>query len=201
MSIQIMDHISKQLARILRFSDGEDPGPGLTTNAILLGMDRTGGVHRQLTCDTNGVQRVVPAPGDSFTLEALSAHAVAGTFTTPVLTGMSKYRRLIFQQKITASATAAADVLDVYIDVSIDGGTTWLNAIHFTQQAGNGSAVTQVAILDPSNPGTATIAVTSDAASGAVRPAVWGDAVRGRYVLVNNTAVSHTFGLTAYGQY
>lgn len=96
---------------------------------------------------------------------------------------------------ITASATEAGDTLDVYIDVSPDGGTTYINAVHFTQQAGNGAAKKMVAVLDPSNPGTSVFDVTSDCASGAVRPALWGTDMRLRYTIVEVTGdnASHTF--------
>lgn len=122
--------------------------------------------------------------------------AAANSAGTAV-TNIANARRLVALLDVTAMAGAVGDVLDVYVDLSPDGGTTWVNAIHFTQVAGNGAAQKKVAILDPSNPGTSEVNVTSDAASGAVRPAVWGDQVRGRYTLVDAGAhgQSATFSL------
>jgi len=103
---------------------------------------------------------------------------------------------------ITASATEAGDTLDVYLDVSLDG-STWLNAVHFPQQAGNGAAAKYFAVLDPSSPGTSTVAVSSDASAGTVRPALWGPYLRARWAIADVTTVgnaSHTFSLVAYVQ-
>ena len=70
---------------------------------------------------------------------------------------------------ITASATDAADTLDVYIDVSYDD-VTWYNVIHFTQQAGNAAAKKEIAAINAGWYPTAVVDVTADAASGAGRP-------------------------------
>ena len=100
---------------------------------------------------------------------------------------------------ITASATDAADTLDVYVDVSYDA-VTWYNAIHFTQQAGNGSAKKEIASIAAGWYPTAVVDVTADAASGAVRPGQIG-----RYVRIRSTVVAtgtddeeHTFAVYAY---
>lgn len=128
------------------------------------------------------------------TLAASAARTVtAGTNLTAVTIPLGAIRATILLD-ITASATDATDVLDAYIDVSPDGGTTYANAVHFTQQAGNGAAKKMIAVLDPANPGTAVFDVTSDCASGVVRPALWGTHMRLRYVVVDADAnASHTF--------
>lgn len=140
-------------------------------------------------------------PGRLIELAASAARTVDGNGS--VIIDLGHMRRLVVLLDITASATDAADTLDVFIDVSPDGGTTWLNAIHFTQQAGNGSARKEFAVLDPSNPGVASIDVTADAAAGAVRPALFGDAVRARWEIVDGGTPgdqSHTFSVKAYVQ-
>lgn len=130
-----------------------------------------------------------------------AATVVAGATGTPV-GNLGSFRRLIFVCDITASATEAGDTLDVYVDASLDN-VTYYNVIHFTQQAGNGAAKKEIAILDPSTPGTAVVDVTSDAASGAVRPSGWGLYYRERHTVVEATAnanASHTFSVTGYAQ-
>jgi len=109
--------------------------------------------------------------------------------------------RIIVLLDVTASATEAGDTLDVYVDASIDG-TTWYNVGRFVQQAGDGSAKKEVMILDPSNPGVDVFDVTSDCASGKVRPAGFGRYLRGRCVVTEVTTdnASHTFSLVAWGQ-
>lgn len=115
---------------------------------------------------------------------------------------VSRYRRLVLLLDVTLSATDAGDTLDVFVDVLGPDGVTWLNAVHFTQQAGDGAARKEFAVLDASNPGVAAINVTADAAAGAVRPALFGSQIRGRCAIVDwGTAnSSHTFSLKAYAQ-
>lgn len=103
----------------------------------------------------------------------------------------------------TNKATDNGDTCDVYVDVSPDGGTTWLNAVHFTQAVGDGTdASSEYAVLYANTPGTSAIAATSDAASGAVRPTLFGNALRGRYVVVNTGTAdaSFTFSVKAFLQ-
>jgi hypothetical protein len=110
-------------------------------------------------------------------------------------------RYMILLSVADESLHDAADTLDVYVDMSPDGGTTWLNAVHFTQRAGDATGVaTQIAILDPSNPGTSVITTTSDAASGVTRPAVFGNAMRARWVIANSgdDDQTHTFGISVF---
>src|SRR3989304_1986963 len=117
--------------------------------------------------------------GEDFTLAASAARTVvAGATGTPVVFNGGR-RRFVVLLDITASATEAGDTLDVYVDVLI--GATWINAVHFTQQAGDGAAKKEFAILDPAAPGTAVINVTTDASSGVVRPAAFGSQVRARW--------------------
>lgn len=135
--------------------------------------------------------------GTPYTLAASAARTAGATGTAQAIGG---WRRAIFLLSITASATEAGDTLDVFVDVSPDSGTTWANAVHFTQQAGNGAAKKEVAVLDPSNPGTAVVDVTSDAAAAVARPAVWGNQIRARWAIVDsgNANSSHTFEVIAF---
>jgi len=132
-------------------------------------------------------------------LAASAARAVtAGTNMTAVTIPPSASKAVILLD-ITASATDAGDTLDVYIDVSPDHGTTYINAVHFTQQAGNGSAAKEYAVLEATNPGTSVVTATSDAASGAVRPGMWGTHMRLRYVIADaNADASHTFSAKVF---
>ncbi len=135
--------------------------------------------------------------GEAITLSALSAKVATGDGTGVFIGGERK--RFIVINAITASATAAGDTADVYVDFSLDN-VTWYNAVHFTQQAGNGAARTEYAVLDPSAPGAVTIDVTTDAASGAVRPSLFGPYMRARWALVDGGGgdTSHTFSVIAY---
>lgn len=135
--------------------------------------------------------------GETITLAA-SAARTAGANGTAMYVGGER-ERLIVLLSVTASATDAADTLDVYVDWSLDN-TTWFNGGHFAQQAGNGAAKKEYMIFDPSNPGTASILVTSDAAAGAVRPAAFGVYLRARWAIADSGDAnqSHTFSVVAY---
>lgn len=148
---------------------------------------------------SNPRETIIPRPlGRALTLAA-SAARTAGANGSAV--AMHDVSRLLVLLDITASATDAGDTLDVYVDVSPDNAT-WLNAIHFTQQAGNGAACKQFAVLDATNPGATVTDVTSDAAAGAVRPGLFGAYVRARWAIadVGGDDASHTFSVTAYAQ-
>lgn len=88
----------------------------------------------------------------------------------------------------------------MFVDVLGPDGATWINAVHFTQQAGNGAARKEYAVLDRETPGTSVVNVTADAAAGATRPALFGSQMRARWAIVNagGGAQSHTFAVTAY---
>jgi len=135
--------------------------------------------------------------GEAITLSASSAKVATGDGTGVFIGGERK--RFIVINAITASATAAGDTADVYVDFSLDN-VTWYNAVHFTQQAGNGAARTEYAVLDASAPGAVAIDVTTDAASGVVRPSLFGPYMRARWVLVDGGGgdTSHTFSVIAY---
>jgi hypothetical protein len=137
------------------------------------------------------------AEGTLYTLAASVARTTGANGTAVVIGG---WRRAVVECSITASAHEAGDTLDVYVDVLAPDAATWLNAIHFTQQAGDGSAKKMFAVLDSEDPGTSVIDVTADAASGAVRPALFGPQVRARWAIADSGDAdqSHTFAVTMY---
>lgn len=140
--------------------------------------------------------------GESFTLRAsAAATAVAGATGTAV-SFLGERKRFIVLLDITNSDTDADDTLDVYVDVLISG-TSWANAIHFTQQAGDGAAKKEFAVLSIATPGATVTDITSDAASGAVRPEVFGSQMRARWTVTEGAgggAASHTFAVTGWAE-
>jgi hypothetical protein len=125
----------------------------------------------------------------------------AGTNGDTVL--VDPWERLLALVEFTAKATDTGDLCDVYLDVSPDGGATWINAAHFTQALGDGTdAASEYVVLYANTPGTAGIAATSDANSGAVRPTIFGNAIRARWIIVNSGTAnaSFTFKVRAFLQ-
>ena len=137
--------------------------------------------------------------GETFTLFASATRttAVANSAGTAVYIGGER-RRYIAILNVTAAANVAGDTLDVFTDWSLDG-VTYFNGAHFTQVLGNGGAVAFFVVFDPSNPGTAGIALTTDAAVNTVRPSLFGPYVRGRYTLVNGGAGGQSFSFSLVG--
>jgi hypothetical protein len=136
--------------------------------------------------------------GEAFTLAASAARTADANGDWVFFGG--ERSRFVFLLDITASATDAGDTLDVYIDVSFDGTNSAANAVHFTQQAGNGAAATEYAVLDTTAPGTSVVTATADAAAGDVRPALFGAYYRARWAVVDSGDAnsSHTFSVTGY---
>lgn len=107
------------------------------------------------------------------------------------------YKELMVQLDVTAAATDVGDTLDVYIDMSIDGGVKWNNIIHFTQVLGNGGVKTFVAVIKNDNPGaSAVFATTADAAAGATRQIGFGNNLRYRAVTVDAGTQNESFNYT-----
>jgi hypothetical protein len=133
------------------------------------------------------------------TLFASAARTAAVTNTAgTAVANIGNARRAAFLLDVTAGAGNAADTLDVYVDLSLDG-TAYMNAIHFTQVVGPGTAIRHYAVLDPSAPAATTFNVTADCAAGVTKPYLFGTQARGRYTLVNggDGLQSFTFSLTA----
>jgi hypothetical protein len=100
---------------------------------------------------------------------------------------------------VTAAATAGSDTLNVYVQHSWDGGTTWDDIISFTQVLGNGGAknerATWVAVAAP----TSAIAAKSDAAltAGTVRQGPVGSTWRVKWVIGGGGGVAFNFSVKA----
>lgn len=137
-------------------------------------------------------------PGETVTLAASGARTADGNGSWIYVGG--ERSKIMWVLDITASATDAGDTLDVFIDVSLDGSNQLANVVHFTQQAGNGSAATEVATIDALAPGTSTVVVTADASAAAVRPGVTGPYYRARWEVVDSGDgnSSHTFSVEGY---
>jgi hypothetical protein len=134
------------------------------------------------------------------TLRVSAAQAVAGTVTGTAVALQQAFKELSVQLVVSAAGTDVGDTLDVYVDTSFDGGTTFVNIGHFTQVLGNGGAKTFIMSFCNANPGTtAVVNVTSDAAAGATRQIGIGSQIRYRGVMVDADANgSFIYSVTAF---
>ena len=128
----------------------------------------------------------VNAPRKESYSAVITADAVDVTPATGVWTGLYSHRTATFEYHLTAATTEVADTLDVFIDTSLDGGTTWINIVHFAQSTGTSEPDRFVAVVAPeASVMTAPVDVAADAAAGAVRHFL-GERVRVRYTMVQS---------------
>ena len=142
--------------------------------------------------------RTVQGKGEALTLAASVARGVAasGNGTAFDIDGRVAMGILL---KFTDKQADGTDTCDVFIDLLL--GAIWVNAIHFTQAFGNGTdAASEYALILPTSGLTTPTVVTSDAASGVVRPEVVGSQIRARWAIVDGggAVASFTFGVTAW---
>lgn len=75
------------------------------------------------------------------TLLPSAARTISGTLDlNTILPHVEQLLAASFQLTVSAAATDVGDTLDVYVQHSVDGGTTWDDFVHFTQVLGNGGA-------------------------------------------------------------
>lgn len=127
----------------------------------------------------------------------LLASSVQTTSGSSVLTAPVHIERLkaaAFLLTVSAAATAAGDTLDVYLQSSIDGGTTYDDFVHFTQVLGNGGAKKFIARWMRDLAPTAALSAPGDAtlAAGVAQGPV-GTTWRVKWVIVSASAPSFTF--------
>jgi hypothetical protein len=69
-----------------------------------------------------------------------AARAVSGMAAVTNVPHPERLRGADFQLVVSAAAAAAGDTVNVYVQHSVDGGTTWDDFVSFTQVLGNGGA-------------------------------------------------------------
>ena len=126
-------------------------------------------------------------------LQASAAKTATGTGSEITLDG---YEAIVFQCELTAAATDAGDTLDVFVQTTIDG-TTWLDAVHFTQMLGNGGAKRYISKLSASL--ALTEYETGTALGAAAVRHIFGSQWRVRWAITDASTqnASFTFSVTA----
>lgn len=110
------------------------------------------------------------------------------------LTFKSRIRAAVFQLTVSAAAAASGDLLDVYVQSSVDGGTTYDDFIHFTQVLGNGGAKKFIAKwLRDYTPTTALQAPKDASLSAGVSQGPIGDTIRVKWVITDGGAHGQSF--------
>lgn len=137
-----------------------------------------------------------------------SAAQAAGTSTgvagSGLITLAENVDEMVVQLVVSAAASEVTDTLDVYIDVSYDGGTEFLNVGHFTQVLGNGGAKKFAMAFKPNPLATANcVPMGTDQAAGNALQFPLGSIVRYRSVVVDagGVAAGFTHAITAFVKY
>lgn len=143
---------------------------------------------------------------DSATALSVSADIFSNTNAYTIYPGLGYKLQQVFREMVvildvTAAATDVGDTLDVYVDTSFDGGTSFVNIGHFTQVVGNGGAKKYIMSFK-SNPITSSnsVAFGTDQAASAALQIGWGDRLRVRAVTVDagTQNVGFTYSVKAF---
>jgi len=115
---------------------------------------------------------------------------VSSSIALPKRTGVptsASLKSLVFLLGVTNADTDANDTLDVFIQESPDGGTTWNDICHFAQVIGTASAGKQQAIINCEAEPEIEMAAPSDAAMAVstVRQGPVCSPIRAKYIIVD----------------
>lgn len=139
-------------------------------------------------------------------IQASQASAIVnGTITRTTITGLTNYKVMDFLLNITAGGTATGN-LNIYLEDSVDGGTTWDDVVAFNTFA-LGSAVTtqravvQGALASSRASGPFVAQQIETLAAGTFRQGPFGDRIRVREVIsgVSGSPAAATYRIDAVG--
>lgn len=144
---------------------------------------------------------------DSATQLSVGADIFSNTNAYTIYPGLGyqlqdTFTELVVILDVTAAATDVGDTLDVYIDTSFDGGTSFINIGRFTQVLGNGGAKKFIMSFK-ANPITASncVSFTADQAAASALQIGFGSRLRYRAVMVDaNANGSFTYSIKAYAK-
>lgn len=125
---------------------------------------------------------------------ASAARTSSGTSALPTSFSFANVAAACFALIVSAAATDAGDTLDVYVQHSPDGGTSWDDFIHFTQVLGNGGAKKHIAQWSSLVSPESEMHALADAslAAGVLQGPV-SDLVRLKWVIVDASTVNVSF--------
>lgn len=128
-------------------------------------------------------------------IEASSAKTASGTSSANFVNHTEVLTAAIVILDVTAAASVAGDLLNVYVQHSWDDGTSWDDFISFTQVLGNGGVKKFLAFwaLYGTAPSTPMKAPQDGAlTAGQVQQGPIGNTLRAKWVVVNGGG-SHSF--------
>lgn len=133
-------------------------------------------------------------------LLASAARTGSGVAAITVPRHLELVRAAIIELVVALAATDAGDTLDVFLQASMDGGTTWNDVVRFTQVLGSGGAKTfEARWVREASPDVDLGAPTDKSMAAGVRQGPVGAKWRVAWVITDAGAdnASFTFGLNA----
>lgn len=126
----------------------------------------------------------------TYTISGTTASSAGTNVFGSTVTGLEKYRSLDIVGSLIG---ATGGVLDLYLQTSVDHGTTWVDYIHFTQlAAGAGAAVRRVTVSRAAQSNTASC--ITGATNAAVAPSIVTVGTGTSVALAASTVVGGEFG-------
>ncbi len=125
-------------------------------------------------------------------LVAVSGAGVGSVTGGAIVVG-SGFGQLEVLLALTDADNDVDDTLNIFVDSSPDGGTTWVNIIHFTEILGNGANTLNFVAISPRIGAATEENVTTDVAAGGTPRPFIGDRLRVRYVIVDPTGADASF--------
>lgn len=123
-----------------------------------------------------------------------SATQTASGNSAVSITHGERMKGAIFLLTVSAAGTAVGDLLDVYIQSSPDGGTTYDDFVRFTQVLGNGGAKKFTATWMRDISPTSSLHAPADATMTAgVNQGPIGSTLRVKWVITSSVTPSFTF--------
>ena len=146
----------------------------------------------------------VGLPGTLVTLLAATTVTGDATVSTTAVTGLDTYSLATVLLTVAGKTMDGGTTMDVYVQYSPDGGTTWDDIAHFAQitnaAIGNGTYVLFLNALGGSG-ATDRVTTNGSLAAGTLRNVSWCDRLRVQYTSANYAgADTVTLTVSAYMQ-
>lgn len=126
--------------------------------------------------------------------------AAPGTAAGDTVAGLDKYDSLLIIGDLVG---ATAGTLDIYLQTSTDGGTTWYDYGHFAQLAAGAAAIVKAVTVSRAQGRVATVTVgkntTPALAVDTFLGGEWGDRMRALYVAGASTSAGAAITITIVG--
>ena len=130
-------------------------------------------------------------------ISLLGETVISASGAAAAATGLARYKGFVGSMTLSAKPAGGASTLDVYVQASPDGGTTWRDVVHYQFTTVLTTRVFQLSQVSAGS--TGTLAASDAALAGdTVVQGAFGDQLRVKYVMALNGDTG-TFTLAVSG--